>query len=63
MKMELRELSVEVQVKLAEFAWQASKEAVAGQPRAAAISLFVENFTEALDGFVRACEAAGKPKA
>ena len=58
--MALQNVSVEVQVKLVEFAWDASKQAVAGQPRAAAIDLFVENFTKALDGFVRACETAGK---
>jgi len=59
--MALQHVSVEVQVKLVEFAWEASKKVgYGGDTGSGAISKLVEYFTQSLDGFVRACETAGK---
>jgi len=59
--MALQNLPLEVQVKLTEFAWEASQKVGYGGDRdSAAVKKFVDNFTQALDGFVRACETAGK---
>jgi len=59
--MTLQHMGVEMQVKLAEFAWEASQKVGYGvNSGSAAVKIFVEHFTEALDGFVRACDTAGK---
>ena len=59
--MALQHLSVEVQVRLTEFAWEASKVVGrGGDTGSMAVKKLVDNFTQALDGFVRACETAGK---
>lgn len=59
--MALENLETEVQVKLAELAWEAAKKGGhSGDYGSDAVKRLVDNFTQALDGFVRACESAGE---
>jgi len=61
--MELAELHTDVQVKLIEFAWEAVK--LCPRPQGSTdyfVGQISGAFTQALDGFVRGYESAGKAK-
>jgi len=62
--MELAELHEEVQVKLVEFAWEATK--LSPRQQGGSTDFWVgqvtDVFSKTLDGFVRGYEAAGKAK-
>ena len=61
--MALEHVETEVQVKLVELAWEAAKKgASTANTGSALVKQYTDLFGEALDGFVRSCESAGKER-